>query len=269
MSDIASGEAGDEEALESRTGHEALDPLEEILEGTVAVDELLVGLLVVGQDLVGEIVVFVDQEVETIGCLQEDREELFEVVEGILAQLQDFRQMLAVGPLEDADRHVQIAVDLVADPLVVRADLCVDAPWRWVRIDLGEVPAHHEVAVGQRGGAAAVSPLASPGGRVAHGQTAKEDLVILGCTQVVVVGQDAQPQGLAEAPRTQEEQGPAELLQGPDVLGAVDVEQVVGAEAVEVGDAVRDLHDLFLSTTENRTGAISAGSRRPCRTKVP
>ena len=47
----------------------------------------------------------------------------------------------------------------------------------------------------------------------------------------------------------QEKEGIAQLFDHGDTVGAVDVELISSADAIEIGDAVRDLHDCLLSTT--------------------
>ncbi len=98
------------------------------------------------------------------------------------------------------------------------------------RVHQGEVPFHDEVAVVPRGGG------------LADLQAPEQLLELLGLGQIVVVLQRGEPQGLAEAARAQQQKLLADLLDGSDAIGAVDVEIAFFGDGLEVGETVGKAH---------------------------
>ncbi len=84
--------------------------------------------------------------------------------------------------------------------------------------------------------------------RLAGDVQAAEDLVeVAGMTEVVVGRQGAEPQRLAETPRSQEDQDASQPLDLPNVGRSIDVNHAVAADALKVGDTVGKLdHGVFV-----------------------
>jgi hypothetical protein len=175
----------------------------------------MVGGGVPGHEVVDEVVVLVDQEAEPVGSLADSNQEVTKRVRGFRFGVDRAREMAAVADLK--------VLDLVVDVVVETADDLVDAA---AAADLGKVPLQHEVAVAFRGRLPA------------DVETAEEDVEIVGEAQVVVGGEGLEPERLPEAPRTQEDESPAELLDVAEMRRTVGIEHAAAANALKVGDAV-------------------------------
>ncbi len=121
--------------------------------------------------------------------------------------------MTLVAGEEELEGAQDVAMDLVGEAPVAGADPGVDAARRRVRVEVGEIPAEHEVAMGRRRRRVTTDR-----------QVAKEPLVLVGKAQIVVRRERREPQRLAEAARTQEEEAIAQFLEDGNAIRAVDVE---------------------------------------------
>ena len=81
---------------------------------------------------------------------------------------------------------------------------------------------------------------------LADGQVAKKLLELASARHVVVVLQHRQQQTLAKAPRAQEEQLFADLLEDTNVVAAIDEVVALADDLSKVADAVGELHRLPL-----------------------
>ncbi len=138
----------------------------------------------------------------------------------------DRRQMVTVIAQED----FQLGIDIVIER---HGDLAGGA----TRRHFGEVPLEDEVAMGV--------------GRwiLADGEVTEQLLVDLRGAQVVVGGEGLEPQGLAEAARTDEEEVTPQILEVVDVGRAIDVDVAVPNQGLEVCDAVGELEHRSSAAT--------------------
>ena len=179
--------------------------------------QLLVRLgAVVGQDGVGEVVVLVDEHVQRNVVLAGEVEQLGELVgdavRGQDALLRRFGEEIRVAFQRPPQLHVAIGLEA---PFQSRQSV----------VDSGEVEAQHDIAMALRRRLAA---------EVGAGEDGVE-LVLP--APVVVVLQERQPAGLAEAARADEEDVTL-VLEDVHEAGLVDVQPAIEADAAEVGLAV-------------------------------
>ena len=234
-------DAGDEDPIQSHAAGGGLHRLEHRLEQALAIEQRLVTIttaVAIGhQDLVGEVVVFVDQQIELVGSLGDRRQGRAPGGKGVVGLHDDrHREPLGIALTEGADAIVKM--------LMQRR---LDGGHLALGLDQGEVPAHDEILIAQRGR------------RATNGQAAEQGLELLGAVQVVVMLQHRQQQALAEAARAQKDQLQPRLLQGRNAVGAVLIPVTRLDQGAEIAQAVGEFHAFSRDAMQS----VAMGSRRP------